>query len=85
MAAVDLHGTPRLVNGHDLIVGQHSAPSTVNLKLTLKGHKVPSILVGTSLELTSQQYVLWELCSNVSDIVLLYTGVEHAALIASEC
>ena len=34
---------------------------------------------------TGQTYVLWDSCINVSDIVLLYTGVEHGALVASEC
>ena len=32
-----------------------------------------------------QTYVLRDLCSNVSGIVLLYTVVEHATLVASEC
>ena len=31
---------------------------------------------------TDQTYVLWDWCRNVNDIVLLYTGMEQAVLVA---
>ena len=32
---------------------------------------------------TGQTYVLWDLCSNVTVIISLYTGMQHGALVAS--